>query len=241
MNKYKIPPDNDAAFKSLLNYGNYNNVTIVNAKNPYDGQPGFDQQYTPDRVMGQSYLGTAVYTDLTLKAGFSYTDVNGQQVTLKNDRHRTGTSNNTSYGKNTPDDSAFYMNLETVIMTVSQPIKVIKTEIQGRPGTVKEYIGAGDAQVTINAIITGENGGPAQNGVYPRHEVNRLKAWLDAPVSKGVIAWWLQNMGIHNIVVENYSFAQTQGGYSYQAVSISAVSDAPVQFRITMPPANSGS
>ena len=107
--------------------------------------------------------------------------------------------------------------------------KIIKTEIQGRDGTVKEYIGKGDAEITVNGIITGKN------GVYPRSQVNELKKWLDAPVSKGVLSWWLQNLGINNMVVNSFSIPQVQGGYSYQMFSFSASSDAPVELRITTP------
>jgi len=106
-------------------------------------------------------------------------------------------------------------------------VRVIKTEIQGRDGTVKEYIGRDDAHITINGVITGSN------GVYPREQVKALKEWLDAPVSKSIVTWWLDNLGISEIVVENYTIPQVQGGYSYQMFSIDAISDIPVQLRIT--------
>jgi hypothetical protein len=94
---------------------------------------------------------------------------------------------------------------------------------------VKEYIGKDDAKITVNGMILG------QNGVYPRGVVNSVKAWLDAPVSKGITAWWLDNLGISNIVIEGYQFPQSEGGYSYQMFSFSALSDNPVELKITQP------
>lgn len=184
-------------------YG-YINMEIINAKkNPYDGKTPTPQ--VKDESIGTSSLGTPIYTDLTLKGGFSYTDnLSGKTIEIKDDIH-----------------------LETVLMTIDIPYRVVKTEIQGRNGTVKEYIGASDAQITINGIITGTN------GVYPRVAVNALKAWLDAPVAKSVTSWWLQNLGISMIVNEGATIPQVEGGYSYQMFTINAVSDAPVELRIT--------
>lgn len=221
MSNLNIPKT--AALNRLVKYANLNNISIVNAKVIASSQLQLREQ--KDSPIGQSILGTPIYTDLTLM-GCTYTDnITEKVVTLNNDRFRTGSSRIPVSGNNSGE--AFYMNLETVLITVEQPIRVIKTEIQGRNGTVKEYIGADDAKITINGIITGSN------GIYPRDEVSRLKRWLDAPVSKDIVAWWLGNLGVNKIVVENYSIPQVQGGYSYQMFSIDAISDLPVELRIT--------
>lgn len=225
-NKFNIPKGQSIG--NLVNFYNLASVRIINAKqnNKYEGKDGLQNTYDRDEPIGVSSLGTPIYTDLTL-LGCEYTDnITSKKVTLKNDRFRSGGSGQT----NTSNASAgFYMNLETVLMTVEQPIRIIKTEIQGRNGTVKEYIGADDSKITINLVVTGKN------GVYPREEVKRLKDWLDAPVAKGIVAWWLDNLGISDIVIESYSMPQVQGGYSYQMVSINAISDLPVELKITQP------
>lgn len=211
-------------------YAGLRGVTIINAKkNPYDGAAGFERGYEKDEAIGISSLGTPIYTDLVLM-GLSYTDnITGQVVDLKNDRYRTGDSTQPAAGNDNGIGQAFYMNLETVIIVVSQPQNIVKTTIQGRNGTVKEYIGLGDAAITINGVITG------RNGVYPRDEVNRLDRWLKAPVSKSVISWWLGNLGIDNIVVDNHSIPQQQGGYSYQMFTIECSGDTPVELRTIQP------
>jgi hypothetical protein len=216
-----------AALNRLIKYANLDNVQIVNAKRGIYSGSEPKLIHKKDDVLGLSSLGTPIYTDLTLM-GCTYTDnITGKPVTLDNDKFRTGGSRTPVKGNDSGIGEAFYMNLETVLITVQQPIRVIKTEIQGRNGTVKEYIGADDAKITINGIITGFN------GVYPKDEVARLKRWLDAPVSKDIVAWWLGNLGVNKIVVENYSIPQVQGGYSYQMFSIDAISDLPVELRIT--------
>lgn len=193
-------------------------ASVVNFKvNPYQGAPELQSGYAKDIPLGLSSLGTPIYTDLSL-LGCQYTDnITNQVVNLPNDQFR---------GIGAQANSAYYLNLESIIIQINQSQRVIKTEIQGRNGTVKEYIGADDMQITVNGIITG------QNGVYPKESVNRLKKWLDAPVAKGVTAWWLNDLGVNNIVIESYSIPQTRGGYSYQVFSFNAVSDTPVELRI---------
>lgn len=194
------------AAAKVARYYNLGNVAVVNANNdnPYIGRPEFNLRDYPDPSIATSKLGTPVFTDLTLKYIEPYTDFLGKLITPP-----------------TTD-----IRLDTIILTVDQAVKIVKTEIQGRDGTVKEYIGKDDAKITINGVITGGN------GVYPINEVNALKKWLDAPVSKGVTARWLDNLGITQIVVESYSFPQVEGGYSYQMFSIQAISDTPVELKI---------
>ena len=218
-----------SSLDKIITLAGLNNVQIVNAKRGiYEGNSAFNLREPKDEPIGLSVLGTPVYTDLTLM-GVSYTDnLTNKVINLNNDRYTGSTpSKNLPSGVGAEIGAQYYMRLDTVLITVTKPLRVIKTEIQGRDGTVKEYIGADDVKLTINGIITGNN------GVYPRDEVARLKAWLDAPVSKPIVAWWLQNLGVDNIVVENYSFPQVQGGYSYQMFSIDAISDIPVELRIT--------
>ena len=196
---------NIKAAQRLIKYTGFQNIPIINAVKNGEYLGRIPNLITKDEPIGTSSLGTPIYTDLTLVGGFSYTDnISEKTVTIEND-----------------------VRIETVLITVTQPVRVIKTEIQGRDGTVKEYIGRDDAHITINGVITGSN------GVYPREQVKALKEWLDAPVSKSIVTWWLDNLGISEIVVENYTIPQVQGGYSYQMFSIDAISDIPVQLRIT--------
>jgi len=197
------------AITKLARYYNLNNVAVINAKqnNPYEGKPELQVKNVPDLPIGTSSLGTPIYSNLILKPVPIYTDFTGKTIY--------------------PSGQDIVLN--TCIITIDQPIRIVKTEIQGRDGTVKEYIGKDDAKITINGIITGSN------GIYPKLDVYFLKTWLDAPVSKQITAWWLDNLGISQIVIDSYSFPQVEGGYSYQMFSISAISDNPVELKISQP------
>lgn len=167
-------------------------------------QPDYniDQTVTADQELYRSALGTPVYSNIVFQKG--------------------------SYSTNTPgvNKSFDQLTYEAVLITVSQAKKIIKTEIQGRDGTVKEYIGQDDYAVTINGIITGPN------GHYPVDEVIALKAMLDAPIAIDVACTYLNNLGIQSLVVDSYTLEQKEGGYSYQTFSISCISDVPQELKI---------
>jgi len=149
-----------------------------------------------------SMLGTPIFADLTLKGGSYVDNISGKTI-------------------NYPT-----IKMASVLLTVSFASRIVKTEIQGRNGTIKEYIGEDDAKITIQGIISGTN------GHYPAYEVGQLNIWRTAPVSKAVTCTFLQNIGIDNIVVESFDVPQIAGGYSYQTFSMSCISDLPVQLKI---------
>lgn len=112
--------------------------------------------------------------------------------------------------------------IDTVIFTVQQSKNIVKTAIQGRSGTIKEYIGNGDYQINIKGVICGEN------GVYPYDDVANLQQYMDAAASLPIVSQFLQQFGIYEIVVESFTLGQREGFYSTQLFEITAVSDAPV-------------
>lgn len=155
-----------------------------------------------DKPLYKGVLGTDVYSNLDISGG-TYTDNTGKQVAFDG------------------------IVIDTVLFNVSQSKNILKTNIQGSDnGTVKEYIGMGDYNIDISLIITGDN------GVHPFNKVAQLKRIFDAPMALKVNSYYLNNLGIFNIVIENYSFPQDMGGYSQQQVSIQAVSDSPVILQI---------
>lgn len=167
-------------------------------RNPYEDNI---QGSTPDAPLYLSKLGTPVYADVTFES-VTYTNTQGIEVT-------------------TPK-----MTFYSILVDVAFPRNVEKTTIQGRNGTVKEYIGEGDATITFRGVIVGDN------GVYPEEEVLALKQVIKAPVSIPVVSKYLQMLDIDTIVFEDRNFAQEEGSYSYQAFTLSAVQDTPVELQI---------
>lgn len=168
--------------------------------NPYENK--IDQADDRDPELYKSSLGTPVVIDLTFNS-VTYTDfIQNRQVTTEQVR------------------------LQTVLCTVTRPSIIVKTQIQGRNGTVKEYISKDDYAVTINGIIAGEN------GQYPESAALAVQRMCEAPVAIPVVSRFLNGLGIYNIVVEDYSMPQTAGGISKQEFTINSISDEPLELQI---------
>jgi hypothetical protein len=181
----------------IRTYGMQNVRVLQAPKNDYQ----ISQLTTQDIGRYKSSLGTPVMCDLTF-IGDKYTDENGVLKSFDN------------------------LVLVTVLMTISQTKNIVKTSIQGRSGTVKEYIGLGDYAITINAIITGPN------GHYPIDEVTALKNMLECNKEVKVVSWYLQLWDIDNIVIDDFSINPEEGGYSYQPFTIDASSDKSFMLKI---------
>lgn len=119
------------------------------------------------------------------------------------------------------------MSFQSILVDISFPRNIVKTEIVGRNGTVKEYIGEGDAQITFRGVMVGNN------GHYPRELIAEFIKIIKAPVAIPVFSVHLQTMGIDSIVFEERTFEQEEGGYSYQGFSVQAISDAAQEIQIS--------
>jgi hypothetical protein len=205
MENYNI--DKNQAQTDVAKVGLYAGGIIINnalqntkvSVNPYSGN--VPQNYNPDEPVSVSMLGTPVYSNLDIQGG-SYTDNNGNTITYPS------------------------LTLDAVLFVVTQSKNIVITNIQGRNGSIKEYIADDDYNVTITGIIAGGN------NVYPKNEVLALKKVLDSPTAININSWFLNQFGVHTIVIKDYNFGQEAGRNSQQAFSISAISDVPVILQI---------
>ncbi len=166
---------------------------------------------TADKPLNyRSLLDTPVYTNVEFLPGSYETDTKG---VFK------------SFGSKV--DGSERLRYESVLVTVSQSKKIVKTSIQGRNGTIKEYIGLDDYSVTINGIITGKN------GQRPVEEIAALKRMLDAPIAIEVASSYLQLLDINLLVLEDWEMGETEGSYSYQPFSLTFVSDIQQELELS--------
>jgi hypothetical protein len=184
----------------LRTYNVLNVQPLAVRDNPFDGK--INQLDNRDPELYKSALGTPVVIDLLFQS-VTYTDfIRNRKVTTDE------------------------LRLQTVLCTVSRASIIIKTQIQGRSGTVKEYISKDDYSISINGIIVGEN------GQYPEAEALALQRIAEAPVPIPIVSRFLNALEIYNVVVEDYSMPQTAGGISKQDFTIMAISDEPLELQI---------
>jgi hypothetical protein len=132
------------------------------------------------------------------------------------------------------------ITFETVIITAKMNKVIKKTSILGRDtGTIKEYIGLGDWDVQIRAVITPDaavaTGLPInapEGGNYPYDNIDAAFSMFTAPISIPIDCWWLQQLNITHLVIESVDLEQTEGSFSYQRLVLTCTSDNPLIIKL---------
>lgn len=116
------------------------------------------------------------------------------------------------------------MFFDTALVSVSQQKTIITTAIQGRPGTVKEYISKGDYSISIELRV---NTNQKNNvGAYPTDQITDLVALLEATIETPIISLFLNDVfGVDSIVVTDYTVPQQAGIMNNVPVLITAISE----------------
>ena len=163
----------------------------------------------PDKNSGSDYigartglLGTKIISDFT----FGNPNISNTYVDLLG---------------NTQTYQAIVLDL--VLLTVDQSKNIVKTKIQGKNSTVKEYVSDDDYTIELKGIIS------SNDDTYPETLVQQLINICKIPCEIPVSSSYLTKFGINNIVIEHYSFPQVQGFSNQQEFTISMVSDEPLQ------------
>lgn len=113
--------------------------------------------------------------------------------------------------------------IENCIVEVNQAKRIITTEVAGfDAGTVKEYIGLGDFQVTLRGFF--DTNSPNQ---YPKEQVDKLNTFLIAPINISFSSRFLDDLlpPGYDLVVTGYNFFQNQGLRNVQYFEINFISD----------------
>lgn len=127
----------------------------------------------------------------------------------------------------TPEN--FALEIDTVLMTVSMTKNIVKTPLQGRDGTVKEYISDGDYMVDIRGEIVSE-----QPNVYPKDLVARLVNLCRVKHQLNVSSFFLQLFSVSAIVIDDYEVAEKLGSRNSVPFSIRASSDTPIELQLKL-------
>jgi hypothetical protein len=121
------------------------------------------------------------------------------------------------------------LTLADPIVQVSRDTIITYTEIQGRSGQVKEYIGNGDYTITFKGVLASpvDDGSVARN--YPTTQVKSLRDMCTDGKNLEVVCYLLEPLGIKNVVVKKLSLPPMVGYTNLQAYELECVSDDPIE------------
>lgn len=142
-----------------------------------------------------SAINTPVFSDIFFE-GNSYVDENDNTVTFLG------------------------LSIDLVLMTVTNQKNIVETVLQGRNGSVKEYISDGDCQIVIEGKIFGA--GPNN---YPQDEVQTLIEICKAPQAITVTSEYLKMFDVSSLVIRSLTLPQEEATRNYQAFTLNCLSD----------------
>lgn len=108
------------------------------------------------------------------------------------------------------------------IISISQTKNIVSTTLQGRNGTVKEYISDGDYILSISAGIINDMG----NHAYPIEKLNDLSEILQLNDMIELQSDLLDVFNINHAVISSYSLTQETHS-NRQSINIEMLSDEP--------------
>ena len=159
-----------------------------------------------DTPLYTSYMGTKYYTHVELSI-----PVNNNPNSLNPDPNTT-----------TPS-----IIFRSALVTINQIRNIVKTDIQGRNGSIKEYISMGDYTIRIEGMIVSQDVNAPMR--FPEEEVDAFKEIMeftsDTNDNNLDIICPLVNKFATRVVVEEYELKEIQGSINALEFSISLLSD----------------
>lgn len=126
------------------------------------------------------------------------------------------------------DNPATAIFMEIALVDATLPKIVKETAVQGRAGTVKEYIATGDWQLTIRGAVFSED-----KNAYPLKDIDNLVKLSKLKKQIAVESQLINHIGVTNVVIKSLVFKQQTGCMNKMAFEISCISDAPYELEIT--------
>lgn len=112
------------------------------------------------------------------------------------------------------------LKVDTCMVFMSQRKNIVKTEVLGRPGSVKEYISRSDYNIQIVGSIVGSS------MAYPEQDVQALRSIMESPEAITIDNRLLRIFDVDTIAVEGFQVTPREGFNNLQDFSIRATSDS---------------
>lgn len=119
------------------------------------------------------------------------------------------------------------------LITLNLPKNIVTTALQGKNGTIKEYINNDDYQITLEAAVDNYLGNETSDARfdYPKDKVSELIKMLQTPDELNISSVFLSLFKIESVVVKEFSMTQETHS-NRQSISIQLLSDEPYEIKL---------
>lgn len=125
-----------------------------------------------------------------------------------------------------PIDTINDLILPIALITINQEKNIVRTNVQGRNGSVKEYVSDGDYQISIKGVIVGED-----SNKPPIDDLKKLDTFCKSPFSLDVVSNVLDYFKIYTVVISGYSYEQREGMRNVFDFNLNCYSDTPFEIK----------
>lgn len=122
-------------------------------------------------------------------------------------------------------ESDLALDIDTALLQVSQSKNIVTTAINGRNGTIKEYVSDGDYQISIKGVLVES----VNTNLPPTEDFQTLIELCKLPRALDCVCAYLGLFGIYKLVVQEQSFPQSEGFQNMQPFELSCLSDKPIE------------
>jgi len=112
------------------------------------------------------------------------------------------------------------------LIEVNRPKIIVETQVQGRNGSVNEYICDGNYEITITGAVIGKH-----SNVPPRDEIFRLMEVINAPVSIKIYSNFLDYFQIYTVIIKDHKFTQIEGTRNAVSFTLNCISEEPFEIQ----------
>lgn len=121
------------------------------------------------------------------------------------------------------DQASTPLTIDTVLATVEHEKTIVRTAVQGRIGTVKEYVTTGDYIVTLKGALYTDT-----PRLYPDAAVRQLRGIAEATFPTLVFSPFLHLFDIYEVVWESCTWPQSKI-MNMQEFELRGYSSVPIQ------------
>ncbi len=131
------------------------------------------------------------------------------------------------HGLKTSNEPVVYTFPDWPLFDISLPLQIVKENMQGGIGTIKEFISQDDFQITIRGFLINY---ASQD--YPEQLLSELWAVINSKKPLLITSRVFNLLDIHNIIIQDAKFPALEGYMNVQPFELNCISDRPVILQI---------
>lgn len=169
---------------------------------PRTERMALEQSFIDDDTEATSWFGLPVF-DTVMFEPLEYTDEDGNDVNL-----------------DVP------LRLDVAVIEINQAKNIVKTPRAGKNGTIKEFMGLGDYNITIRGWLVSEIATD-----HPEQTTKEFYQFCKAPKEIKVSSVFLSYFDIYTIVIESFTVRQMEGTRNIFEYEITASDETPFEIQ----------